>query len=250
MMGSLPAPRVTISHPFSVSGVDFAGPYSVRRNHGKATRGNPNTTDKVWICIFFCMSTKAVHLDLAYGLSLEAFLETFARFVSHRGSCKELWSDNGTNFVGSNNELKRVLDEWQGSLPHQQLANYQTNWQFIPPGAPHQGGLWESGVRSVKHHLRRTIGVRILTPNYLYTLLTRVGACLNSRPLGPLSQDVSDLSPLTPGHFLIGRPLLQPLLTEDVSSVPDNRLTAWAQQQKLIGAFWQRWKEEYLVSLQ
>lgn len=177
-------------------------------------------------------------------------METYTRFVSRRGICRELWSDNGTTFVGLNNELNRLLEDWGNAVPHQQLANIGTTWRFITPGAPHQGGIWEAGVKSVKHHLRRVLGNQSLTANKMYTVLTQIEACLNSRPLVPVSQELSDPQPLTPGHFLIGRPLLQPVLAEDVSQQPANRLTQWGQQQQLVASFWSRWKDDYLLSLQ
>lgn len=199
-MGSLPTARVRAAQPFAITGLDFAGPYLLKRKAGRPTRNQPVTMDKAWICVFVCMATRAVHLDLTHGLSTEAFMETFARFISRRGVCN--------------------------------------------------GGIWEAGVKSVKFHLRRVLGAHSLTANKLYTLLTQIEACLNSRPLAPVSQDLSDPQPLTPGHFLIGRPLLQPPLSQDTTDVPYNRLTAWGHQQQLINSFWSRWKDEYLLSMQ
>lgn len=79
---------------------------------------------------------------------------------------------------------------------------------MIPPAAPRFGGLWESAVKSAKHQLYRVVGETRLTYEELYTVLKQVEACLNSRPLSPLSTDPNDLTPLTPGHFLIGDSLL------------------------------------------
>jgi len=82
-------------------------------------------------------------------------------------------------------------------------------WHFIPPAAPHFGGLWEAGVKSLKFHLRQIIGSRTLSKAEFATLLCQIEACLNSRPIVPLTDDVGfNLSALTPGHFLIGRPLV------------------------------------------
>lgn len=257
LMANLPSARVNAALPFVVTGVDFAGPFLTRRTPGRPPRNikfkdtpQPPSVDKVWVAVFVCLSTHAIHLDITHGLSVEAFLETFARFVSRRGHCRELWSDNGTTFVGTNKELQRVLAEWGHKLPQEELANFGTSWKFITPAAPHQGGIWEAGVKAFKHHLRRTVGDQKLTPNQLYTVLTRIEACLNSRPIVPISDDPSDLEVLTPGHFIAGRPLLQRPLADDVENLPVNKLTNWGQCQKIMQTFWRRWKEEHLVNLQ
>lgn len=83
-------------------------------------------------------------------------------------------------------------------------------FRFIPPNSPHFGGLWDSGVRSYKHHLRRIVGNARLTYEEFYTALTQIEAVPNSRPISPLSSESSDLTPLTPSHFLIDRPLTAP----------------------------------------
>ena len=123
--------------------------------------------------------------------------------------CIELWSDNGTNFRGAAAELskifKSVLEFFQKTATL--LVKEDTQRSFIPPSAPHFGGLWEIGVKSVKHHLRRAIGEHTLTYEEMSTLLCQIEACLNSRPLYQISNDPNDLNPLTPGHFLIGEPL-------------------------------------------
>ncbi|GBN43220.1 hypothetical protein AVEN_238349-1, partial [Araneus ventricosus] len=75
------------------------------------------------------------------------------------------------------------------------------------PSAPHFGGLWEAAVKSMKFHLRRAIGAQILIYEEFSTLLVQIEACLNSRPLVPVSSDPDDLSVITPANFLIGSTL-------------------------------------------
>ncbi|XP_071652529.1 uncharacterized protein [Temnothorax longispinosus] len=119
------------------------------------------------------------------------------------------YSDCGTTFIGANAALKKMFI--QSSQEHQRIAQILqhdcTRWEFNPPGAPHMGGKREAVVKSVKFHLRRTIGETLLTTEELTTLLTQIEATLNSRPLEPLSDDPEDVSALTPGHFLIGGPI-------------------------------------------
>lgn len=258
LMGQLPAVRVTMAEPFSRVGVDFAGPFKLKKLPGKQMplrqaasmpyREPP--TVKGWIVVYVCLVTRAMHLDVVQGLTVEEFLETFAKLISRRGLCNEIWSDNGTTFVGANNEMARVLKEWNGKIPHEQLAAYGTTWRFITPSAPFQGGIWEGGVKTVKHHLTRVVGKRLLTPSQLYTVVTQIEAVLNSRPLWPQTDDPFDLAPITPAHLVIGRSTLQRPLSEDVIDRADNRLTIWGLQQKMQQSFWKRWKDEYLDGLQ
>lgn len=120
---------------------------------------------------------------------------------------------------------------------------------MIPAGSPHQGGLWEAGVKAVKHHLRRVLLDTILTYEEFYTVLVQVEACLNSRPLCPVNDCPTDLTALTPAHLAFGKQLtaVPELDLSDLSSSPRNR---WHLVQKLQQHFWKRWHNEYLSTLQ
>jgi len=128
-------------------------------------------------------------------------------------------------------------------------ARATCDWHFNPPSAPHFGGLWEAAVRSTKRLLVRVIGNHIFTYEEFSTILVRVEAVLNSRPLTPASTDPHDLDCLTPGHFLIGQPLLAVPPRSDPASVRDmsNR---WKLLDQCHQAFWRRWSSEYLTTLQ
>ncbi|XP_060531495.1 uncharacterized protein LOC132705081 [Cylas formicarius] len=197
LMGNLSIARISELKPFSTVGVDFAGPFPILMSR---IRKAPIL--KAYLALFICFSTKAVHLELVSDLSTSAFLAAFKRFVSRRGRCDNIHSDNGTNFSGASKELNRLAET---------AANHHyIKWHFIPPSSPHFGGLWESNIKTVKGHIARTIGEQVLTFEELYTLFTQVEAIMNSRPLCPLSEDPNDLNVLTPGHFLTMEPLNAP----------------------------------------
>jgi len=129
------------------------------------------------------------------------------------------------------------------------LATEECEWKFIPPHGPHFGGLWEGAVKSMKYHLRRTLGSQFATYEELCTLLAEIEACLNSRPLCALSDYPFNPTYLFPGNFLSGEPLIQ-LPVTDFTDVKCNRLSRWQTYQQQWQQFWQRWSSYYLQSLQ
>lgn len=144
MMGSLPSARVNASRPFLKSGVDYAGPISIR-----SAKGRGHHATKGYICLFICMATRAIHLEVVSDMTSQAFLAAFKRFTARRGHCQEMWSDNGTTFVGANKELKSLFIHERSGVKadiSEWLATNGTTWHFIPPHSPNFGGLWEAGV--------------------------------------------------------------------------------------------------------
>ncbi|XP_055951669.1 uncharacterized protein LOC129987753 [Argiope bruennichi] len=111
--------------------------------------------------------------------------------------------------------------------PDESLSGYKSNenvkWKFLPPRALNFGGIWEAGVTSFKFPLKRVVGGQKLTYESFLTVINQIESILNSRPLTPLSSDVDDLSALTPGHFLIGRPFTA-MVEPDLTNILENRL--------------------------
>ena len=247
MLGLLPIERTIPDSVFERVGVDYAGPFYIKYGFVRKP-----TIVKAYACIFVSLSVKAVHLELVSDLTSEAFIACLRRFVARRGKPCLIWSDHGTNFVGANRELKEFF-EFLGQQKTQGIisefcSTQNIEWRFIPECAPHFGGLWEAAVKSMKTHLKRVVATVKLTFEEFSTVLTQIEACLNSRPLVPLSCDDDGVDALTPGHFLIGRPL---------ESLPDpafsyhsvSLLHRWHLCQNLVRHFWQRWSSEYLSSL-
>ncbi|XP_046608758.1 uncharacterized protein LOC124299539 [Neodiprion virginianus] len=245
-MGQLPQSRVTQSRPFLHSGVDYAGPFSIR-----ASRGRGAKSCKGYIVIFICFTTSAVHLELVSDYTTEAFIAAYKRFTSRRGICASIASDCGTNLVGADSELRRLLAASSKEFAEiaNTLASHGTQWRFNPPSAPHFGGKWEAGVKSVKFHLKRVIGEATQTFEQFATFLTQVKATLNSRPLCAISDDPRDPSALTPGHFLVGS-ALNTIPEPSLIEVPVQRLSHWQHSRQMLEHFWKRWSTEYLQSFQ
>ncbi|XP_039309629.1 uncharacterized protein LOC113004665 [Solenopsis invicta] len=247
-MGNLPITRVQEAIPFTNTGIDFCGPFYI-----KERKFRNRTRIKVYICIFVCMSVKAVHLELVSDLSSEGFIAALRRFVARRGMPAHIHSDNGSNFVGANNQLKELYalfnSEQHQTVLSQFISDHKITWHFIPPAAPHFGGIWESMIKLFKHHFKRVVGDSLFTFEQLNTFITEVEGILNSRPITSLSSDPNDLLVLTPAHYLIGKPLTT-LPEGDVSCVPANRLSVWQHISKVRQDFWARWNLEYLNELQ
>jgi len=128
-------------------------------------------------------------------------------------------------------------------------ANDNIKWEFIPPSSPHFGGLWEAGVKSVKHHLARVLGNNTLSFEELTTLLCQIEACLNSRPIAPLSDSYDDYQYLTPEHFLIGASIT---ITPEPSilDLKESRLSRWQMVRQIAERFWKLWSNDYVNMLQ
>ena len=141
-MASLPAERVSSCNPpFSHVGMDYFGPIEVKRGR---------TTMKRYGVIFTCLSIRAVHLEVAHSLSSDSCINTIRRFVARRGPVQLIWSDNGTNLVGAQRELKEEIAKWNESHIVESLQQRDISWKFNPPTASHFGGVWERLIRSAR----------------------------------------------------------------------------------------------------
>lgn len=248
LMGNLPRSRVVPSRPFSNCGVDFAGPFEIKLSKIRNQR-----VVKGYVCAFVCFATKAAHLEVVEDLSTESFLNCFKRFISRRGLPVNMYSDNATNFIGTNNSLTDLYRFFSNQCTQNAFSEYfaslRVHWHFIPARSPHFGGLWESVIKAAKYHLRRVIGSHRLTYEQFSTILTQVEACLNSRPLTPLTENPDDLNFLTPGHFLVGT-ALNALPQEDVRDSSTGRLNKFQLLTQMLQSFWSHWSREYLTRLQ
>ena len=194
-----------------------------------------------------CMVTRAVHLEIAHSLSCDSFLMAVQRFIDRRGRPTMIRSDNGTNFVAG----RKVLSP-DRALPEEEfargIADKGIEWIFNQPHAPHFGGVWERLVRSAKNALLVALGDQSVTDELLITVITDIESLLNSKPLTHGSLHPDDDEPLTPNHFIFGRPSpYVPLCQADVNDVLSKEHVKITQA--LVHKFWVRWMREYVPNL-
>ena len=239
-MGPLPSCRLTpYVRPFTFTGVDYFGPMLVSIGRRR---------EKRYGALFTCLTTRAVHLEMAASLTTDSAIMAIRRLIARRGAPKELYSDNGTNFRGADVELRNAIRELDQDQLQQDLSGRGIEWFFNPPAAPHMGGSWERLVRSIKVALRVVLKERAPKEEVLHTLLLEAEAVVNSRPLSYVSGDLDDEPSLTPFNFLIGTTST----TQSQGNFTDSDLRLrkqWRASQRLADLFWKRWIHEYLPSL-
>lgn len=187
-------------------------------------------------------------MEAVSELSKDAFILALKRFISRRGLPRQIFSDNGGNFVAASKEIKEFFNSNANALI-EFAAGEGVEFRFSPAYAPHFNGLMEAGVRSAKFHLVRILGTTHLTFEELCSLFSQIEAILNSRPLCPMSSSPKDYYPLTPGHFLIGRPL-NSLPSPCLLETNPNKLNRYQRIEHIKQHFWKRWSHEYVAELQ
>ncbi|KAL0871500.1 hypothetical protein ABMA27_005218 [Loxostege sticticalis] len=233
-VGNLPAVRLAHHRrPFTFVGLDYFGPVqiTVGRRH-----------EKRWVALFTCLTTRAVHLEVVHDLSTDAALMALRRFTARRGSPQQIWSDNGTAFVGA----AKFMRELYGPAVQEFATNQNIDWIFIPPSAPSMGGAWERLVRSVKSALKVTLQERAPKEPVLTTLLMEAEAVVNSRPLTYVPTDSNDEEALTPFHFLIGTASTANHYGKTEPQDLWGR-SLWRKALRLTDLFWNRWEESFAV---
>lgn len=191
-----------------------------------------------------------MHLEVVTGMDTPSFLAALERFHSRRGLCTDIYCDNGTNFMGSSTLLRQSSKQFIAQFEKDvssKIINRGIQWHFIPPHSPNFGGLWEANVKAVKFHLKRMVDGSTQTYEDLSTLVTKIEAVLNSRPLCPLNSEPEDFRVLTPGHFLVGDALLAPP-NQTIMNLPLKQ--RYLNMQRMYQQFWSHWSSNWLSHLQ
>lgn len=238
IMAPLPACRVTVGRfAFEHTGVDYFGPFAVKRGRANVKR---------WGCLFTCMKIRAIHIEVAHSLETDSFLCAFFRFVARRGSPSEIYSDNGTNFVGAATNVKAALERWNQTKIRSRLLDKGTNWHFGTPDCSHAGGIWERMIRTVRQILFHLLNEQSLDDETLMTFFAEAEKVINDRPIVKVPSN-GEFSSLTPNDLLLRN--RNPCFSPDDMSTRDFYSARWKQCNYLASIFWKRWLKEYVPLL-
>ena len=228
MPPDLPEYRVDgFCNSFTTIGQDNAGPLIIKENSEKK---------KVYILLFTCATTRAVHLELTPDLSEQSFLRGFKRFTSRRGTPSLIIQDNASTFKS------KLVKEFM-------LKNGVT-LKFILAASPWWGGFYERLVKSVKLSLRKVLGKAILTFEELQTVLCEIEAVINGRPLVYQSEDEMQ-EVITPFNLMFGRNLLNKSVSADLDNIgiEVNCKKRMKYLLTIIEHYWNRFRHVYFFEL-
>ncbi|XP_066988222.1 uncharacterized protein [Macrobrachium rosenbergii] len=241
-MSDLPQDRLEPAPPFTFTGVDFFGPFIIKEGRKELKR---------YGVIFTCLVSRSIHLEAANSLETDSFIHCLQRFIARRGTVQEIRCDNGTNFIGTRNELNKAWSDLNQNKIQNKLLYMNIDWKLNPPMASHMGGVWERQIRTIRKVLSALFydhGTRLDDESFR-TLLCEVEYIVNSRPITTCSDDPDDMEPLSPSQILH---MKSPKRLIPGPSQPEYVYSRkrWRRVQYLSDLFWSRWKREYIVSLQ
>ena len=225
---------------FTYVGVDYFGPFNVKIER---------STVKRYGCIFMCLTTRAVHLEVAHTLTTNSFIAAFQRFTSRRGTPEKVYSDNGTNLVSGELELRKSMEQWNQANISRYMSHRDITWTFNLPYTSHRGGVWERMIRETRQILKAIANEQLLSEEQLVTFMVEAECIINDRPIASVSNDPRDLLALTPSMLLLMKSNIS--IPPGVFDKKDNYARRWWRQvQYLADIFWRRWIREYLPTLQ
>ena len=224
---------------FTNVGIDYIGPFTVIQQ---------DKEEKAYICLFNCLVTRAVHLEVTEDLTTNTCMTAIRRFIARRGQPRLFLSDNGSNFLEARKQIRRQPLKLDHEFIRQKLMNDSVEWRLNPPSAPHFGGVWERLVQFVKRALLLNLGSAKLTWDVFSTIVIETESLVNARPLTHVRSDIKDEDPLTPNHFLIGRAF--PNVPACVfKKTPTIQTKTWTQVRQRLEAIWKRLLKEYIPTL-
>ena len=229
VLPDLPSDRVNRAVPFEVMGMDHGGPLYC------LDTGNR----KHYILVMTCAVTRAIQLELVDSMTGVTTCRCLRRLAARRGLPRTVYSDNHKGF-----ERCQVLIV-------EEFGDIAPKWKFIAPLSPWRGGWWERLVGTVKSALKKTLGRLLVCREELETILFEVEACINSRPLTFVSDEIDGTEPLTPAHFLLGhnRGFYSSVPTGDDAECKVDLAASFDCRKCTVNQFWKIWSQDYIRSL-
>ena len=182
-MSNLPEARLPINQPpFTNKRIHYFGPLTIKQ--GRCTRSTDGTS-KRYGASFSCLSTRTVHIELVGNLLTDNFILALHWFISRRGHPKNIFSDNGTNFIGAQGKLSKSLKSLDQDRIEAELTPQEINLNFSPPVSPWMDGAMEALVKITKKYLNTITINNLFNEETLYTYLTETESIINSQPLTP-----------------------------------------------------------------
>ena len=241
-MAPLPNIRLKTSmRAFCYTAVDYGDPFFTIQGRGKRRQ-------KRYLCLFTCLSCRAVHLEMPFSMDTDSFLNAFYRMVNRRGLPEDIISDNGTNFVGAEKKLRQLIEQLDKNKIIASTANSGVKWLFNPPRAPHCGGVFETMIKSERKAIYAILGSADLTDEEVLSAFTGAESLMNSRPITYQTANLKYSVPLTPNHFLHSQVGGQSA-PESVDKTDYSPRKRWRRVQELVRHFWHRWLAEWIPSL-
>ena len=242
-MGDLPSERIETAIPFSICGADVFGDFPVT-HAGRGYR-------KRWVLLITCFVTRAIALYPLKDMTLSTVVNALTKMTAQFPSLRKITSDNGSNFKGASREIKEAINAWDKELLNDKLSNIGIQWQFGPANSGAFGGVWERIIQIVKFSFKATIYKQELDVDTFDTILAGITGVVNRRPLTPVSNNINDVTALSPAHFIYP----YEFINSAVSVLPpipqngDHLRSSWQTTREIMDSFWERFKSEYLSTL-
>jgi len=229
--------------PFAETGIDYAGPFSVKVGRGKVRK-------QMFVLVLTCLTTRAVHFEVCEDQKTSSVLNALTRFADIRGAPSVIKSDNQTSFVAARKELLQLVTAEEAEIIQRDLQrkfDKSIQWEFIPPRAPHFGGSWEIMVKAMKRAVKVITDGTDVNEDQFRTAVSQAAGLLNSRPLSREFIDEKEVI-LTPNSFLIGR--FSTNLIKSESETGLSKLGAKYKEVLKIGHnVWRQFQKELLPEL-
>ena len=241
VMAPLPIERLKPCPPFTHVMVDYFGPFDIKGEVQKRTRG------KCYGVLFTCMNVRAVYADVAHDYSTLGFLMVLRRFATIRGWPTKIFSDKGSQLVGASNELSKAIQGLDWIKIEERSLGQGTEWNFSPANAPWYNGAVEALVKTTKKALKIAVGESVLSFPELQTCFFEAAELVNQRPIGNHPTDPSDGVYLSPNDLLLGR--ASPSIPEGPFQERSSYKYRFDFVQLIVQGFWKRWTREIFPNL-